>query len=106
MTERIFSRRVLTLVRLALVLMLVAGINAVAQVDQGTITGVVTDSTGAIVPNARVSVINTDTNLTLQGTTDSSGVYIFSPLKVGHYKVTATAPGFATTSQENLQLDV
>jgi hypothetical protein len=79
---------------------------AAAQVDQGTITGVVTDDTGAVIPKAQVSVMNIDTSLTLQGETDGSGVFVFSPLKVGRYKVTVTAPGFATTSQENLQLDV
>lgn len=83
-----------------------AAVDSHAQVDQGAITGVVKDSTGAVIANATVTVTNTDTNLTLEGKTDNTGVYIFSPLKIGHYKVTATAPGFATTSQENLQLDV
>lgn len=79
---------------------------ATAQVDQGTITGVVQDSSGAVIPNASVKLTNTDTNLVLQSTTDGSGVFVFSPLKVGHYKVTAAAPGFSTTTQEHLQLDV
>ncbi len=77
-----------------------------AQVDQGTITGVVEDTTGAVIPNAKVILTNTDTNLVLGRTTDASGVYVFSPLKVGHYKISASAEGFSTTTQENLQLDV
>lgn len=76
-----------------------------AQVDQGTITGVVQDSSGAVVPNAQVTVTNTDMGLILQGTTNGSGVYVFSPLKIGNYTVAATAKGFQTTQRENLHLD-
>src|SRR5260370_8936729 len=75
------------------------------QVDQGAITGIVQDSSGAIVPNAGVTVTNIDTGLVLQGTTNGSGVYVFSPLKIGNYTVSATSRGFQTTKQENLHLD-
>ena len=78
---------------------------AMAQVDQGAITGVVEDSSGAVVPNAQVTVKNTDTGLVLQGTTNGSGFYVFSPLKIGNYTVSVTAKGFQTTRQENLHLD-
>jgi hypothetical protein len=78
---------------------------AAAQVDQGAITGLVQDSTGAVVSNAQVTVTNIDTGLVLQGTTNGSGVYVFSPLKIGNYMVSATAKGFETTRQENLHLD-
>jgi len=78
---------------------------AMAQVDQGAITGVVEDTSGAVVPNAQVTVKNTDTGLELQGTTNGSGFYVFSPLKIGNYTVSVTAKGFQTTRQENLHLD-
>src|SRR5882757_5177404 len=78
---------------------------AMAQVDQGAITGVVQDSSGAVVPNAQVTVTNIDTGLVLQGTTNGSGFYVFSPLKIGNYTVSATAKGFETTRQENLHLN-
>src|SRR5882757_4092555 len=78
---------------------------AMAQVDQGAITGVVQDSSGAVVPNAQVTVKNTDTGLVLQGTTNGSGFYVFSPLKIGNYRVSATAKGFQTTQRDNLHLD-
>src|SRR5215469_209826 len=71
---------------------------AYAQVDQGAITGIVQDSSGAIVPNASVTVTNLDTGLALQGKTNASGVYVFSPLEIGNYKVSASAPGFRTTT--------
>jgi len=77
-----------------------------AQVDQGTITGVVQDTSGAVIPNAAVTLTDTDTGLVLQSKAGGSGIYDFSPVKIGHYKISATAPGFETTSQENLNLDV
>src|ERR1700733_13185791 len=78
---------------------------AMAQVDQGAITGVVQDSSGAVVPNAQVTVTNTDTGLVLEGTTNGSGFYVFSPLKIGNYTVSVTAQSFETTRQESLHLD-
>ncbi|MGH9586916.1 MAG: TonB-dependent receptor domain-containing protein [Acidobacteriaceae bacterium] len=74
--------------------------------DQGTITGVVQDNSGAVIPNAQVTLTNTDTGLVLQRRTNGSGVYVFSPVKIGNYKVSASAPEFQTTSQENLHLDL
>jgi Carboxypeptidase regulatory-like domain len=77
-----------------------------AQADQGAITGVVEDSSGAAIANAQVTLTNTDTGLILQRETNASGVYVFSPVKIGNYQVSATAPGFQTTSQPNLHLDI
>lgn len=76
------------------------------QADQGTITGTIEDASGAVVPNADVTLINTDTNLVLQTHTDSRGIYTFSPVKIGNYKITVKASGFATTTQSSLHLDV
>jgi Carboxypeptidase regulatory-like domain/TonB-dependent Receptor Plug Domain len=80
--------------------------NAFGQMDQGAITGVVQDGTGAIIPAAQVDLTDTDTGLVLHTTTSSSGIYVFSPVKTGHYKVSAGAPGFQTTVQENLQVNI
>jgi hypothetical protein len=79
---------------------------AMAQVDQGAITGVVKDSTGAVIPRALVTLTNTDTNFVLQDKTDAKGEYVFSPIKIGHYKVSATAPKFEVTTQENITLNI
>ena len=73
-------------------LMFLVGANsAFAQMDQGAITGTVTDSTGAVVPSAQVTLTSTDTSLVLHGQTDGSGVYVFSPIKIGKYRLTADA---------------
>ena len=90
----------------ALLLLLLLCPTSNAQVDQGTITGVIQDSSGAIIPGAQVSVTDTDTGLTLKTVSDGSGVYVFSPIKIGNYTVTANAQGFKTTTQEHLHVDV
>ena len=85
---------------------LVANLAVWGQADQGAITGTIRDSSGAVVPNAKVSLTNIDTNLTLQTATDQSGVYTFDPVKVGHYSIEVSAPGFQRVSQSGLDLHV
>jgi hypothetical protein len=51
---------------------------ALAQQDQGTITGVVKDTSGAVIPRARVTLMNTDTGLILHTQTDSHGTAVGS----------------------------
>ncbi len=79
---------------------------ASAQVDQGSISGVVTDSTGAVVPNAAVTLLNTDVGLSLKGNSNGQGEFTFSPIRIGHYSLSVSAPGFSNTTQENLALSV
>ena len=79
---------------------------ALAQVDQGAINGVVKDTKGAVVQGAQVTLTNTDTNFSLKNTTDAKGNYSFSPIKIGHYILSASAPKFATTTQENITVNI
>jgi hypothetical protein len=94
----------LTLSALLLLLMLVRP--AFGQVDEGSISGQVQDPTGAVVPGAQVTLLNTDQGITLNSTTTNSGEYTFSPVRIGHYTLSVTAPGFSKTTQENLQVNV
>jgi hypothetical protein len=91
---------------IVLALVVAGACPAFAQQDQGAVTGTITDPTGAAVPNASVTITNVDTGLVLNATTDASGNYTFSPIKIGNYKVSATAPGFSTTTQSNIRVDV
>jgi hypothetical protein len=91
--------------RILLLLLIAPALTLPGQVDQGAITGSVQDPSGAIIPGANVTITSIDTGLVLERTTNASGNYIFSPLKIGNYKVSATAPGFQT-SQENVHLDI
>ena len=79
---------------------------AFGQADQGTITGVIQDPTGAVVGNASVTLTSVDTGLVVKAKADGAGVYVFSPVKIGSYSVTASAPGFETTTETNLHLDI
>jgi len=94
------------LILTSLCLLLVSTQHAFGQVDEGSISGTIQDASGAVVPNAQVTLLNTDQGLTLQTKTGSTGAYSFSPVRIGHYTMTVTAPGFAKTSQENLQVAV
>ena len=76
------------------------------QADQGTITGTVQDPSGAMIGSASVTLTNVDLGQVLKSTTDGAGVYVFSPIKIGNYKLSATAPGFDTVTQTNLHLSI
>lgn len=69
-----------------------------------SIEGNVTDVSGAIIPSAKVVLTNTDTGVVQITQSNDAGVYRFPALGPGHYKVTASAPGFATFTQENINL--
>jgi outer membrane receptor protein involved in Fe transport len=85
------------------VFVLVAG--ALAQVQNGQFTGTVTDPSGAAIANAKVTVTNVGTNLSVTSTTNSAGLYTAKELPVGTYKITVEAPGFKTGSNTNLVLN-
>ncbi|MBI4477881.1 MAG: carboxypeptidase regulatory-like domain-containing protein, partial [Acidobacteria bacterium] len=86
------SRRVGVCLALAAV-MICAGA-ARAQEITGTVTGTVKDESGAVIPGATVTLRNLDTSDVKTLVTDSSGVYVFPLLLVGHYEVTVELPGF------------
>lgn len=77
-----------------------------AQTDQGAITGVVQDASGAVIPNANVTVTDVDTGLVLRNKSNGSGVFVFSPLKIGNYTIRVTAQGFKTVIRENLHVNI
>ena len=68
--------------------------------------GQVTDTTGAMVANATVTISNVDTGITNKTVTDSSGNYVVTPLAVGHYSVTVEAPGFKKSVNGGITLNV
>src|SRR3954466_915434 len=80
---------------------------AVAQQPTATLTGLITDPNGAVVPGAIVTVTNKATNLTRSATTTEDGVFTLSGLPVGLYAATVKSTGFETkTSSEDIALTV
>src|SRR5271165_4563788 len=77
-----------------------------AQVDTGSITGTVTDSTGAVVGTAKVTLTNEGTGSTLTTSTGSDGGYKFSPVRIGSYKIDTAAAGFKTSSQSHVVVQI
>src|SRR6266542_5366784 len=65
-----------------------------AQVEQATVTGVVTDPTGAAMPGALVTARNTLTGVEASTRTTTEGIYRIPYLQPGTYHLTAEAPGF------------
>ncbi|QNI30751.1 carboxypeptidase regulatory-like domain-containing protein [Alloacidobacterium dinghuense] len=67
-----------------------------AQATTGSITGQVTDATGAVVPNVSITATDINKGITFTGRTDGVGIYVVLNVTPGMYKVTASAPGFET----------
>jgi Carboxypeptidase regulatory-like domain/TonB-dependent Receptor Plug Domain/TonB dependent receptor len=79
---------------------------AVAQDATGKIAGVITDPTGAFVPEAKVTATNVDTKIAKSVESDANGFYQIQPLPVGNYRVSAAASGFSTMASAVSPLEI
>jgi Carboxypeptidase regulatory-like domain len=79
---------------------------AMSQTDEGAIVGAVLDNSGAAIPNADVTLTDVDTGLVLKTKSNASGDYFFAPIKTGRYTVSATAPNFQTTEEQDIIVHV
>ncbi len=91
---------------LGCLIFLLCALGAKAQVDTGTILGTVTDTTGAIVANARVTIVNQATAAPLTTATKEDGRFEFTPLHIGTYSVTVEASGFKKATIQSVHLDI
>jgi carboxypeptidase family protein/TonB-dependent receptor-like protein len=102
-----FSLRIVPAVlAIAVVTLLLNAALLQAQVDTGSITGTVTDPSGAVVSGAKVTMTNEGTGASLSTTSGADGIYNFSPVRIGSYKLEASAPGFKTLVQTHVEVDV
>ncbi len=101
------TRNALRLLASTLVVLL-AALVAPAQAQQfnGTLRGVVQDSTGGVLPGAEVSVIEVSTNDTRSLTSDARGSWVLPNLKPGTYRIVVSLDGFKTAAMDNVKLDV
>jgi hypothetical protein len=74
--------------------------------QSASINGQVLNSGGAAVPGAAITLLNTDTQVTLKTVSDASGVFILPPQASGRYQATVTAAGYSTWVQSDIVLEV
>jgi len=79
---------------------------AIAQSDQGSLSGNIMDSTGALVPNAEVILTGANTGVVHKTTSGAAGAYRFPYVQVGIYNVKVTASGFKTAEQKAVEVQV
>src|SRR5258707_4118976 len=92
---------------LILLFVLGAGIpRASAQFDTASVVGTVKDTSGAVVPDAKVTLTNTENGVSVTRTTSSDGNYEFVNVRPGIYLVAAEKPGFSLALTDNVQVQV
>jgi len=99
-----FFQRKANIYRVALLQLLLASSAAWAATG-GSISGFVTDPTGAFIQSATLTLVSDSQRTTYRGLTDKQGMYAFPNLPVGHYSLMAAATGFATQRRINLSVD-
>ena len=87
-------------------LLLVLSSRSAAQVTTASILGVVSDSSGAVIPGVTVTIRNVETGITRSVTTDAAGRYRALQLGLGNYEVTAEVAGFQTSVRTGITLTV
>jgi hypothetical protein len=85
---------------------LLVPVRARAQVVGATMSGRITDSTGAVIPRAAVSIKDTDRGVTQSGIANADGFYTLPNLLPGDYELTVSATGFATEVRSGITLTV
>src|SRR5579864_8314196 len=76
------------------------------QTTNASLTGQITDASGAVLVSATVSIANVDTNVSHEGKTNESGSYYFSDLPAGSYRMEVRKPGFETIIKSGIVLHV
>ena len=87
-------------------ILLATGLAANAQTDKGVLAGNVLDPSGASVPNAQIQAKGIENGTVYDAQSSSSGNYRFPSISLGHYTVTATAPGFKQVVTNNVEVRV
>jgi hypothetical protein len=97
-----FSSLLSRLLAVAAVVALCCCSSLLAQQTLGGITGEVSDASGGVIPNARVTIVDEQTSLTHTTQTNGSGTYLFVNLPIGSYTLTYTADGFDVQKTQHI----
>src|SRR5215831_714559 len=95
----------ISLLLLATTSICLLGVQPAASSVTGSISGTVKDASGAVVPGAAVTALNTGTGISQSVETDAVGFYVFPVLPVGAYEITIRHSGFKEYRQTELTLD-
>jgi hypothetical protein len=90
----------------SLIFLLSAGTALLAQAGRGSISGIISDPSGAVVPGATVTALNHATGITQSTVTTHSGLYSFVSLNPGAYEIKATHKGFESVAEDNVTVNV
>ncbi|MGH9659130.1 MAG: carboxypeptidase-like regulatory domain-containing protein, partial [Bryobacteraceae bacterium] len=90
----------------SLCLLLCILIPLAAQVDRASLTGLVTDRSGAVLTGATVELVSQETGLRREARAGASGTYTFSLMPIGVYTVNVSQPGFRTVTTKDVRLGV
>jgi hypothetical protein len=99
-------RRRMSFVWLILLLVLPSPSALFGQSNRGELAGSITDSSGALVPGAKVAARNNDTGAISQTISTSAGTFRFTELSLGRYTVTISAPGFSGATETGVVINV
>ena len=97
-------RRCTAQIVFVITLFLISGL-AVYASDSASLSGTVSDPTGAVIPGATVVLLNSDTGTSSQTLTGGDGAYSFSALPAGHYRLEVTSPGFKPDQDGAIELN-
>jgi hypothetical protein len=100
-----FHKQFRCLVAVSVVMLTVSTLSR-AQTITGSVNGTVTDSSGAVVPNATITAHNVDTGVDTTTTSNNTGDYNIRFLQIGHYTVTVSDAGFSTHTSPQFTLEV
>ena len=88
----------------AAIIVLAASASVFGQVGRASLTGIVRDQTGSVVPNVSITAVNIATGMSYQTTTNDEGVYTLGSLPTGEYRIAFRVAGFKETVRDGVNL--
>ena len=104
--QKLWSRNPAVLIAFSCLALMLLSADLLGQTNQGSIAGSVVDSSGALVPNAKLTAKDKNTGSVYEAVSSSSGSYRFPNVNIGSYDVTAAAPGFKATTATGVVVQV